>query len=124
MFKRKYDRRWICVRNGSLIVTKGKTTRITKVVRTEFCEISSLLQNRPGTDAEFFVGLKMNGKPTMYFGSSNKAVVEKLMGLIKESVDTSVLDSQPVQSAPAGFTACKIACPEDMVRFFLGGNGI
>jgi len=117
-----YERRWIALRRGRLIVTKGHNSQITKSVELSKCTISKILQSTQGFGpCEYFLGVKRVGKPTLYFGDRNRMHVEKLLRSIEDQVG---LDAATLQDGsddmPAGYAASRMSLPEDVSKSYKG----
>lgn len=114
--KSHYERRWIAIRRGRIIVTKGHNSQITKSVDLAKCTISKIQQSTQGFGpCEYFLGVKRTGKPTLYFGDKNRMNVEKLAREIEAQVagiDDGGLDE------PVGYAATRHSLPEDLSKAY------
>jgi len=115
-----YERRWIALRRGRIIVTKGHNSQITKSIDLSKCTISKILQSTQGFGpCEHFLGVKRVGKPTLYFGDRNRMNVEKLLRAIEEQVGPDSLNQQDGDE-PSGYAASRMSLPEDISKSYKG----
>jgi len=116
-----FDRRWIALRRGRIIVTKGHNSQITKSVDLSKCTISKILCSTQGFGpCEYFLGVKRAGKPTLYFGDRNRMHVEKLLREIESQVGVDAATLQDGCDEPAGFAATRHSLPEDISKTYKG----
>jgi len=116
-----FERRWIALRRGRIIVTKGHNSQITKSVDLSKCTISKILQSTQGFGpCEYFLGVKRAGKPTLYFGDRNRMHVEKLLREIESQVGVDALTLQDGCDEPAGYAATRHSVPEDISKSYRG----
>jgi len=116
-----YERRWIAIRRGRIIVTKGHNSQITKSVDLAKCTISKILQSTTGFGpCEYFLGVKRTGKPTLYFGDRNRMHVEKLLREIESQVGVDARTLEDGTDEPAGYAATRHSVPEDISKSYRG----
>jgi hypothetical protein len=105
--------RWVAIRDGKLIVTKGQDSRITKILDIAHLKMTTTCV--PGATRsdprEYVVSLKAPGKQVMHFAHQDREKTDRLVLAVREvqSCECSVEDLQP-----KGFCATRINVPEDL----------
>jgi len=111
-----FERRWIAIRRGRILVCKGSKSIITKSIDLSKVTVGKdVVQSVTGYGpCEYFFGIKREGKPTLYFGDKDRSKVEKLIRTIEEVIANSA--SAVEEDAPSGHTATRHSVPEDCAR--------
>lgn len=109
-----FERRWIAIRRGRLLVCKGHQSIITKSIDLSRCTVGKdVVQSVPGYGpCEYFIGIKREGegKPTLYFGDKDRSKVEKLIRTIEEVIEQYKMEEDHQTSVPV---QTRHSMPED-----------